>query len=221
MFSENNFRNSELVLKSESELKSLEKNVFIKNDVNSVALESKDWNLTLVNKWNPMKGDNNIELKILANGEKVDNRIYPKLQNMFDDMRSDGIYPVVASGYRTKKEQEDIYNSKISEYQEQGLSYDDAKIETEKWVALPDTSEHQLGLAVDINADGIRSEGYEVYDWLDQNAWQYGFIKRYPENKTDITGVNNEAWHYRYVGKEAAREIYNQGVCLEEYLGNN
>lgn len=102
---------------------------------------------------------------------------------------------------------------------EKGYSESDAKTETERWVAIPGTSEHQLGLGVDINADGINSYGYEVYNWLAQNAYRYGFIYRYPENKVAITGIANEPWHYRYVGVNAATEIYKRGICLEEYLG--
>ena len=107
---------------------------------------------------------------------------------------------------------------KIAEYQANGYSAEKAKTEAEKWVAIPGTSEHQLGLAVDINADGVNSAGYEVYDWLDKHAHEYGFIRRFPESKTDITGVANEPWHYRYVGKKVAAEIHDRGICLEEYL---
>ena len=85
----------------------------------------------------------------------------------------------------------------------------------EQWVARPGTSEHQLGLAVDING-----AVYDIYLWLEENSWKYGFIFRYPAYKTDLTGVAGEVWHYRYVGKEAAQEIHEQGVCLEEYLEN-
>lgn len=85
-------------------------------------------------------------------------------------------------------------------------------------MSVPGTSEHQLGLAVDINADGIHSAGYEVYEWLEQNAHNYGFIYRYPPDKTEVTGVENEPWHYRYVGAEAAKEIHQKGICLEEYV---
>jgi D-alanyl-D-alanine carboxypeptidase len=85
-------------------------------------------------------------------------------------------------------------------------------------VAIPGTSEHQLGLGVDINADGVNSAGYEVYDWLEAHCWEYGFILRYPEDKTDITGISNEPWHFRYVGQEAAEYIMSNGLCLEEYL---
>ena len=79
-------------------------------------------------------------------------------------------------------------------------------------------SEHQLGLAVDINGDELHSSNDEVYSWLAENAYKYGFILRYPEGKSDITGIEYEPWHYRYVGKEAAAEIFSRSICLEEYL---
>lgn len=177
-----------------------------------------DWYLTLVNKWNPIQSENDIEVNELSNGEFVDKRIYPYLQKMFDAARNEGIYPIVASGYRTEQEQEEIYSEKIAAYKAEGLSAADAKREAELWVAVPGTSEHQLGLAVDINADGIHSVGTDVYRWLKKNAHLYGFILRYPPEKTDLTGVSNEPWHYRYVGVDAAAEIFNKGICLEEYI---
>lgn len=180
---------------------------------------SDEWYLTLVNKWNPMPENINIEIVELSNGERVDKRIYPSLQEMFDDARAEGIYPVVRSGYRTRQEQEDIYYDRFRGYQEEGMSEEEARAETESWVAVPGTSEHELGLAVDINADKVLSEGGEVYTWLKDHAHLYGFINRYPLNKTQITGIANEPWHYRYVGVEAATEIYERGICLEEYLG--
>lgn len=177
------------------------------------------WCLQLVNKWNPIQGEHKIETIELSNGYQVDQRIYPYLQSMFDAAREDGVYPIVASGYRTQQRQEEIYNEKFYAYRAEGKSIEEAQKETELWVAVPGTSEHQLGLAVDINADGINSAGGEVYAWLETHAHLYGFIYRYPPEKTDITGVSNEPWHYRYVGVEAATEIYHQGICLEEYLG--
>ena len=178
-----------------------------------------DWQLTLVNNDTPICENCSVILTALDNGQAVDCRIYPQLQKMFDDMRDDGVYPVVASGYRTEQEQQQIYDESMAEYIEKGYSESDAKTETERWVAIPGTSEHQLGLGVDINADGINSYGYEVYNWLAQNSYRYGFIYRYPENKVAITGIANEPWHYRYVGVNAATEIYKRGICLEEYLG--
>ena len=109
-------------------------------------------------------------------------------------------------------------NEKIEAYENEGKSKSEAKKLAEQWVAIPGTSEHQLGIAVDINADTSKSSRDDVYKWLEENAHRYGFIKRYPSNKTDITGVINEPWHYRYVGKEAASAIYSQGICLEEYI---
>lgn len=177
------------------------------------------WWLVLVNQWNPIEKRDKIKTTILSNGERVDERIYPDLQKMFDAARNDGVYPIVVSGYRTEQEQKEIYNNKLAAYLAEGLSDAEAKKETELWVAIPGTSEHQLGLAVDINADGIHSKGTQVYQWLEQHAHLYGFIKRYSSDKTEITGVANEPWHYRYVGVRAATELYDQGICLEEYLG--
>ena len=175
--------------------------------------------LMLVNSTHALPEGYTVDLTELSNGQSVATLIYPALQQMFDDARSQGIYPVVASGYRTPEKQQSLMDEKIQSLVEQGYSQESAQAEALKWVNQVGYSEHQSGLAVDINADGIHSAGYEVYDWLAQNAWQYGFILRYPEDKTDITGTSYEPWHYRYVGVEAAQAITEQGVCLEEYLG--
>ncbi|SFR62572.1 D-alanyl-D-alanine carboxypeptidase [Anaeromicropila populeti] len=154
----------------------------------------------------------------MSNGEKVDSRIYPDLQAMFDAARSDGVYPYVAAGYRTQEKQQQLLDEKIKAYQSEGHSKSEARKLAEQWVAIPGTSEHQLGIAVDINADTTNSSSDDVYAWLAENGYKYGFIKRYPTDKIEITGIINEPWHYRYVGKQAAREIYSQGICLEEYI---
>ncbi len=179
-----------------------------------------DWQMLLVNRWNAIPEGYEVSTVTLSNGYEVDERIYPDLQEMFDDMRAQGIYPVVASGYRTAERQIELMNERIEGYIAQGYSTEDATAEALLWVAVPGTSEHQTGLAVDINADGIHSAGYEVYEWLAENAWQYGFILRYPEGKEDLTATDYEPWHYRYVGRENAKLIYESGLCLEEYLGN-
>lgn len=176
------------------------------------------WNLILVNQTHSIPENWEQELTTLSNGTQVDSRIYPELQQMFDDMRAQGVYPVVASGYRTAEKQQSLMDEKIQEFEAQGYSAQDAATEARLWVNPVGYSEHQTGLAVDINADGVNSSGQEVYDWLADHAWEYGFILRYPEGKTDITSTDYEPWHYRYVGKEAAQSIHEQGVCLEEYL---
>lgn len=186
------------------------------SSLNTVA--ETDWSLILANKWNTIPADYSVELTQLKNGQSVDSRIYTSLQEMFDAARDDGIYPIVAAGYRTTEKQQRLMDEKIAELKASGYVPTDAQTEAERWVSIPGISEHQLGLAVDINADGIRSSGYEVYEWLAENAYSYGFILRYPENKEDITGTAYEAWHYRYVGVEAATEIFENELCLEEYL---
>lgn len=180
---------------------------------------SEEWNLIVVNRWNEIPEDYRVTLTELENGEKVDNRIYPDLQEMFDKMREEGIYPLVREGYRTAEEQEDIFRDKVFAYRKEGYSKARAERLAKEWVALPGTSEHQLGIAVDINADKERSENEEVYAWLAENAHKYGFILRYPQEKEKITGTAYEPWHYRYVGEAAAREIFERQICLEEYFG--
>ncbi len=179
---------------------------------------SEEWNLIVVNRWNKIPEDFSISLTELSNSQKVDSRIYPYLQEMFDEMRREGIYPVVREGYRTAKEQEEIYDERVQAYRNEGYSSARAERIVKEWVALPGTSEHQLGIAVDINADKTQSTNDEVYVWLAQNAHRYGFILRYPQGKEEITGTAYEPWHYRYVGREAAEEIFNNQICLEEYI---
>lgn len=188
------------------------------NITHHVASEDNGWNLILVNRNSYIPDDYKVELTELSYGEKVDSRIYPELQEMFNDARAQGYGLFVREGYRTQEEQQQLLDEKIEAYENEGKSKSEAKKLAEQWVAIPGTSEHQLGIAVDINADTTKSSSDDVYSWLAENAHKYGFIKRYPSDKTDITGVINEPWHYRYVGKEAALEIYSQGMCLEEYI---
>lgn len=189
------------------------------SEVTAPVEDDDSWMLMLVNRENPLPEGYEPQLVELDNGQQIDQRILEPLQQMFDDMRADGVYPIVAAGYRTQEKQQSIMDERIQEYLDQGYSQEDAVAEAESWVAIPGTSEHQLGLAVDINADGINSAGYEVYDWLAEHAADYGFIQRYPEDKIDITGISNEPWHYRYVGVEAARDMVDKNLCLEEYVG--
>ncbi len=185
----------------------------------SVATTEHGWNLIVVNQSYMVPEDWKITLTELSSGECVDSRINKELQRMLNDAREEGVYPEVVSGYRTSKKQQELMHEKIEELMSEGYFLMDATREAVKWVSEVGHSEHQTGLAVDLNADGVNSAGYEVYEWLENNAWEYGFILRYPEDKTDITGVSYEPWHYRYVGKDASADIYKQDICLEEYIG--
>lgn len=179
---------------------------------------NQDWELLLVNQSHPIPKNYEVTLKKLSNGQMIDQRIYSPLQKMFDAARKEGVYSIVVSGYRSAKEQQKILDEKKSAYLAEGYSEKQAKEKAEQWVAVPGTSEHQLGIAVDINEDKFHSSSTEVYNWLKQHAHKFGFINRYPVDKTAITGVINEPWHYRYVGIDAATKISVQGLCLEEYV---
>lgn len=142
---------------------------------------------------------------------------------MMDDARLQGLSPTICSSFRTMDKQKTLYNNKVQTYLSQGYSKEQAEIEAAKWIAFPGTSEHQTGLAVDIVSHNYQSldreqENTPEQKWLMENSYKYGFVLRYPEDKSDITGINYEPWHYRYVGVDAAKKIYEGGICLEEYL---
>ena len=202
---------------SNNSVKNTDYNTSLTSDTQSNA-NNTEWYLILVNKWNRIPNNYKVEFTKLTNGQLVDKRVYPALQEMFDSARNDGVYPIVVSGYRTDKQQQSLMEEKIAEYKANGNSAEVAISKAEVRVAIPGTSEHQLGIAIDINSDGIHSTNEDVYKWLNQNSYKYGFIHRYPAGKTEITGVVNEPWHYRYVGVDVAAKIFNQDICLEEYL---
>lgn len=181
--------------------------------------EYDDWRLILVNSEHSIPQDWSIDLISLRGGEQVDRRILDDLQAMFDDCRADGLLPIVYSGYRSQQTQQEIYDRNYRENRLDGYSPEEAETLTRQWVALPGTSEHQLGLAIDIDSeDPERCSNEAVWDWLLTHCAEYGFILRYPADKTDVTGISYEPWHFRYVGKQAAEEIMSRGLVLEEYL---
>lgn len=190
--------------------------------------EKSQWYLKLVNGKNPLDKENLPEITtvpIQGGVYMVDERIIDDLEEMLSDAYSEGRTPVVCSAYRDWDTQTMLFQNKIARVkQEKGLTGEAAETEAATVVARPGTSEHQLGLAVDITASTYTKldEGQmktEDQQWLMENCWKYGFILRYPVGSTEITGVIFEPWHYRYVGKEAAKEITEQGITLEEYLG--
>lgn len=128
----------------------------------SFADTSGEWNLILVDRKHYIPNNYQVELTELSNGKKVDSRIYPELQQMFNDARAEGLALFVREGYRTTEEQQKIMDEKINEYEKQGYSAKEAK--------------------------------------------------------TDITGISNEPWHYRYVGTTVAKIMKEENLCLEEYL---
>ena len=183
------------------------------------------WSLLLANTQNPLPdGYEPPQLTTIdAAGRQVDSRIADALQQMIAAAQEDGAHLVVTSAYRSYERQEELFVSMIREYLAMGYSNAEAYAATKRLRNVPGTSEHQTGLTVDIISQSYwqLDEGYaETYEaqWLKEHAAEYGFILRYPKDKTAITGTSFEPWHYRYVGVEDAQKIMAQGLCLEEYL---
>lgn len=190
--------------------------------------ERDKWYLKLVNADNPITEDDIPELEtetVDSDGYVVDARIIDDLEDMFEAAWADGRSPMICSAFRAWDTQVALHENKIDRLMnEEGMDREDAAVKAATVVAKPGTSEHQIGLALDIVSSEYTDldEGQmktEDQKWLIANSWKYGFILRYPLDKSDITGVIFEPWHYRYVGKKAAKEITEQGITLEEYLG--
>lgn len=180
--------------------------------------------LILVNKDHPLPDDYQVELKSLQNGlTSVADSIYEQLKEMLTDGSEEGLEFCVASGYRSVESQQKILDNDISALMQQGLTYEEAYEEKTRVVMPPGYSEHESGLAVDITAlsnqklDDTQEETPEI-KWLQKNCARYGFILRYPRGKEDITDIDYESWHFRYVGIEAAGYIMDHNLTLEEYL---
>ena len=182
-----------------------------------------DWKLLLVNKENLLPEGYKIETKRLSNGLLVDARIYDPLMEFLKAGNKEGCNLLVCSAYRPYERQVELYEEDLAKYQGMGYSYEKACAITEETLAVPGASEHQAGLSVDIVTlrHQVLNDAFadtKAGKWLAEHAHEYGFILRYPKDKEEITGINYEPWHFRYVGKEAAEQIYELGCCLEEYV---
>ena len=178
-----------------------------------------DWQIRLVNRENPLPDDFTVELENLDASRKFDKRAIEPLKQMICDMRDQGIKNIWAqSTYRSIEYQKGLYEKSINKYLKQGKSQEEAQKLTDEYINRPGTSEHHLGLAVDFNNVDEGFENTKAYNWLLENASDYGFILRYPKEKEDITGIEYEPWHWRYVGPEHAKKMKEQNLCLEEYV---
>lgn len=182
-----------------------------------------DWKLVLANPTHRLPEDFAIT-EAPIQGYTMDSRAVGPAKEMIAAARADGIDLLVCSAYRPISSQTRLYNNKVQEYLNQGYSQAEAERITATIVAVPGTSEHQTGLALDIVTPSYQSldDGYEdtaAAKWLKANAADYGFILRFPKEKEDITKIIFEPWHYRYVGVDAAKGIMSKGITLEEYLG--
>ncbi len=156
---------------------------------------------------------------VKGSGVKLDYRVAPHYQEMYDAAKKDGITLTPVSGYRSFQRQKNNFENSIAQYQKQGYSKKDATIKASETRLLPGTSEHNAGLAMDICSLSTSFDTTKEYKWLQAHAHEYGFILRYPKDKINITQITYEPWHYRYVGTEIAKKLKESGQVLEEYLG--
>ena len=181
--------------------------------------EIKDWRLKLANYDNILPEDFEIELSNIYENRQFDSRAIKYLNTMLDDMRKDGITNIwVQSAYRSVKSQRKLYDNSVKKYLDQGKSKKEAEELTLKYINKPGASDHNLGLAVDFNNVDQDFEKMKGFEWLTENAEKYGFILRYPKDKENITKINYEPWHWRYVGQEHAQKMNELNMCLEEYV---
>lgn len=178
------------------------------------AVSRSDWELVLVNKDNH-KEESNPQLTDVET-IKVDSRIAEALKQFLEAARKISPEQELNSGYRSVAEQKELYDETVATLEQTGLSREDAEREVQKQVQLPGASEHQTGLAVDMSVSSGQTE--DLANQIAAIAADYGFILRYPDGKSEITGIDYENWHYRYVGVESAKYIQSHNLVLEEYL---
>lgn len=177
-----------------------------------------DWKIRLANKDNILPSDFTVELAKIDKIRKFDKRAIEDLQKMMNDLKKAGYTNIwVQSSYRSIQEQEKLYQGRVKEYMNKGKTQEEAERLTQETINKPGASDHNLGLAVDFNEVTSSFERLKGYQWLEDNAQDYGFILRYPKDKVEITGVTYEPWHWRYVGQEHATIIKEHHFCLEEY----
>ncbi len=157
----------------------------------------------------------------VGNGQTMRTDAAQMYIKMYNAGLEDGVTLTPFSGYRSYETQTTLYNNKVAVMESQGFVGDQAKIEAATIVMVPGSSEHNLGLAMDIVCCDNWFENEPEYAWLCENAADYGFILRYPKDKQDVTKVIYEPWHWRYVGVETAKAIKASGMVMEEYYGKS
>lgn len=216
--------NTSLTQENEALSLQVSKNEAAHNNAAVLAGNDDGWAFALVNEEHPLDTSYTPAGLVEIESERsVDTRIAEALQKMLDDGAAAGLSMYVTSAYRDYEYQRTVFNATMNDWISQGYKPLDAYDETKKSVAVPGTSEHATGLAVDIISSAYsalddRQGDTEEQKWLMEHCWEYGFILRYPQDKAEVTGIIYEPWHYRYVGTEAAKEIHEQGLTLEEYL---
>lgn len=194
-------------------------------------VSSKDWSLTLVGPDNPLEKDiSSDQLSYVPNTNmQLDKRAIDSYQE-FSKAASQAGYPlVIISAYRSISDQKQVFDGRVAQYMSQGMDEEQAQDKTKETSTEPGHSEHHTGLALDIVDESwqqnytqtVLEEDFGQEDsakWLAEHASDYGFILRYPEGKEEITKINYEPWHFRYVGKENAKYMEKHELTLEKYI---
>lgn len=187
-------------------------------------VDDNETKLLLVNKKNPLPEDYEVTLFTLPDGvNRAAEIAYEPLCDMLDAGQKEGLNFEICSSYRDAAYQRNLFEEDVEMLMQAGYSYTEAYEEVAKETMPPGCSEHSTGLAFDIVAKDYQmldagQEKTEENKWLQEHCAEYGFILRYPEGKSEITAINYESWHFRYVGKEAAKYIMENGITLEEYV---
>ncbi len=184
-------------------------------------LASDNWMLTLINKNYPLDKNYTPSTAYVIEGSNItaDVRVAEAYRQMYTAALSEDIILTPYSAYCSYQRQQVIYENKVQAFVMQGLTEEEAKLSAEKRVEPAGCSENGAGLSVDVLSASAGFASTNEYKWLVANAHNYGFVLRYPEDKTDITGMIYQPWHWRYVGVDVAKEMKNQNLCLEEFLG--
>ena len=151
---------------------------------------------------------------------KINKIALDSLNQMIQDSYVAGIKLWASYGYRDINLQEYFFNEEVQKHISSGTTKEKAEDLSTQAVARPGHSEHNIGLAVDFNGATEDFINTNEYKWLIDNSANYGFILRYPKDKTHITEIMFEPWHFRYVGIEAAKIIKENNICLEEYINS-
>ena len=211
-----------------------EKNTYDPDDkqmieVGGVMLDANFRRILLVNGENPLPEtyDSEITAQLVEIDAKYRNNnyvtkihkdVYPYITAMVAKAQSDGVDLRVWSPFRSYSIQNGLFQNQVAKMKNQGYTGKAAEDKAATVVARPGTSEHNTGLCADFNMASDRFEQTKMFEWMCENAEDYGFILRYPKSKIDITGVIYESWHWRFVGINTAKEINELGVTLEEYI---
>lgn len=184
---------------------------------NTKKAENLNTNLILINKYNYLTEDyipenlEPIDIAYARSGMQLVSEAKEAFETLSQEAKKDGMTIIAMSSYRSYDYQENLYNNYVKT---------DGKEAADTYSARVGYSEHQTGLAVDVYNKELPYTSFEQteeFTWMQENAYKYGFILRFPKDKVNITGYQYEAWHYRYVGKEAAKYIHNHNITLEEY----